>query len=218
MNPLATPDAYADLEPLLRRLVDLDPRSLVRLRHQPDRLVALVRTPFAVTASRALSVETELSTDVTFACADLLAWLEGGDQPGRRDEQWRWGIPPEHGWEHLDEVPGAVLRDLVQAGSRTLAEAAEREGVPGAQPRSEVVETLLDSVVLMVSAESMELSGSAKITLRSVSALVRLGFVESAARVAVCGRWIRVAGEYGSVFAESASAGLLGGLTLRPVR
>ena len=74
--------------------------------------------------------------------------------------------------------------------------------MPGAQPRTEVADALLDSVVLTVSADAGELS--APVTLRVLSALTRMGFLPRGSHVAVdtSGRWTRVAAEYGSVYAE----------------
>jgi hypothetical protein len=44
----------------------------------------------------------------------------------------------------------------------------------------------------------------AEVTLRTVSALTRMGFLPRDSHVAidVCGRWSRLAAEYGSVYAE----------------
>jgi hypothetical protein len=78
--------------------------------------------------------------------------------------------------------------------------------VPGAQPRAEVADALLDSVVLTVSAGDR----SAPVTLRTLSAVTRLGFLPRGSYIAVdvAGRWIRVAAAYGSVYAERAGLGL----------
>jgi hypothetical protein len=78
----------------------------------------------------------------------------------------------------------------------------------GAQPRAEVTDALLDSVVLTVRAEG---GLQAAITLRMVSALTRMGFLPrgSHAGVDVAGRWLRVAAEYGSVFAERGGLNIL---------
>jgi hypothetical protein len=215
---LAPAVVYSEFEPLLRRIADLAPDTLVRLKHRPQRVTALVRTPFQVTAARSIATSHSAppDQDVTLTAGDLLAWLDGAELPERRDAQWHWPVPPERGWQHLDDVPDDVLRGLVRSGSQTLAEAAEREGVPGAQPRAETADALLDSVVLTVSTEA---GVRAELTLRTVSALVRLGFLprESPAKVAVSGRWTRVAGSFGSVFAEGAPQGLPMGLSLKPI-
>jgi hypothetical protein len=50
----------------------------------------------------------------------------------------------------------------------------------------------------------------AEVTLRTVSALTRLGFLprDSDAGVDVAGRWTRIAGAYGSVYAQARTLGL----------
>ena len=127
-------------------------------------------------------------------------------EPAARDAAWRGGTPPEHGWHRIEPVPDTELRPLVRTGALTLKEAAEREGVPGAQPRQEVADALLDSVVLTVRDQGY----SAEVTLRTLSALTRMGFLarDSHAAIDVAGRWIRVVGAYGTVYAERPGAGL----------
>jgi hypothetical protein len=73
--------------------------------------------------------------------------------------------------------------------------------VPGAQPRAEVADALLDAVVLTATDDA---GTRAEVTLRAVSALTRMGFLPrgGAAHVDVAGRWVRLAAEYGSVFLE----------------
>ncbi len=105
-------------------------------------------------------------------------------------------------------VPDEVVRGLVRSGALALKDAAAREGVPGAQPRAEVADALLDSVVLTV--EEPNGRGRAEITLRAISAVTRMAFLPRGSYVAVdvSGRWIRVAAAYGSVFLERAGLGL----------
>jgi hypothetical protein len=147
--------------------------------------------------------------DITVVAAELLAWLEQErpDPPVRCDEQWRGALPPAAGWRRVDTVPDAVVRNLVRTGALALKDAAAREGVPGAQPRAEVADALLDAVVLTLDDER---GARAEVTLRSISALTRMGFLprESHVAVDVFGRWTRVAAAYGSVYAERASLGL----------
>jgi hypothetical protein len=191
-----------EVAPLLRRVVALDASSLARLRRSGERLSALVRLPFGVLAARTIN-EPGPGFDVTMRADELLAWLDGErtDPPESRDADWRGSVPPVEGWRRVDVVPDSQIRPLVRSGALTLKEAAEREGVPGASPRAEVADALLDSVVLTVRSDT----DSARITLRTVSAVTRLGFLPRDSHVAidVAGRWIRVAAAYGSVFAES---------------
>lgn len=198
----------AELAPLVRRAADLDPATLVRVRRSDDRLGLLIRLPFGVLAARTVQSSSAGRTDTAVPAGELLAWLDGDrvDEPAARDEQWRGGTPPERGWHRIERVPDSELRPLVRTGALTLKEAAEREGVPGAQPRQEVADALLDSVVLTV----RDAGHSAEITLRTLSALTRLGFLarDSHAAIDVAGRWIRVVGAYGTVYAERPGAGL----------
>src|SRR5207247_10052232 len=113
---------------------------------------------------------------------------------------------PLGGRRRGETVPDSVVRDRVGKGAQALQQAAQREGVPGAQPRAEVADALLDSVV--VTAQSGGLR--AEVTLRTLSALTRMGFMPRGSRAAIdlSGRWLRVAAEYGSVYAERHGSGL----------
>lgn len=198
-----------ELAPLLRRVVVLDERSLARLRHFDDRVAALVRLPFDVLAARTIVLDAAGgSDDRTYRVAELLEWLDGerAAAPEPCDADWRGGVPPLSGWRRVDTVPDAAVRPLVRQGALTLKETAEREGVPGAQPRAEVADALLDSVVLTVADGEV----SVPISLRALSAVTRLGFLPRGSYIAVdvAGRWIRVAAAYGSVFAERPGLGL----------
>lgn len=205
-----------ELTPLARRAVNLDPAGLGRVRCADGRLALLVRLPFGVLAARTVAVAADQpGTDVTFGASDLLAWLDGerADPPPARDAEWRSPLPPTRGWRRIDTVPDEVVRALVRSGALTLKDTAAREGVPGAQPRAEVTDALLDSVVLTV---SDDVGQSAEVTLRTLSALTRLGFLARGSHIGVdlAGRWTRVAAEYGSVYAERPGSGL----ALRPRR
>jgi hypothetical protein len=202
----------AELAPVLRRASDLDPRSLVRIRIEGSAASVLVRLPFGVLVSRTVRAEPrDDSLDVAVPAAETLAWLDGQtDQPPpRRDEQWRTGRPPSSGWRRIETVPDDVVRGLVRSGALALKEAAQREGVPGAQPRAEVADALLDSVVLTVSDDD---GRSAEVTLRALSALTRMGFLPrgGVTHVDLAGRWVRVVAQYGTVYLERP-----GGLVLR---
>ena len=198
----------AELTPLVRRAADLEPATLVRVRRSGDRLGLLIRLPFGVLAARTVESEPADRLDTTVAAGELLAWLQGErtDEPAARDAAWRGGTPPDSGWHRIERVPDTELRPLVRTGALTLKEAAEREGVPGAQPRQEVADALLDAVVLTVRDEGH----TAEVTLRTLSALTRLGFLarDSHAAIDVAGRWTRVVGAYGTVYAERPGAGL----------
>jgi hypothetical protein len=202
-------DDVADLAPLLRRAVSLDASGLARLRRSGDRMSALVRLQFGVLAARTISLdEPAHDLDMTVRSDELLAWVDGErvDPPMPRDAEWRSGVPPTSGWQRIDTVPDTDVRPLVRSGALTFAAVAEREGVPGAQPRAEVADALLDSVVLTVT----DGPTSVTITLRTLTAVTRLGFLPrgSYVNIDVAGRWVRVAAAYGSVFAERPGLGL----------
>ena len=203
--PAAAADELAELAPLLRRAVDLDPSALARVRLGHGTAAVLVRLPFRVLVARTIATHRELArADVTVGAGELLAWLDGSrvDPPAPRDADWRGAVPPASGWQRVDSIPDEAIRAVVRAGAAALQDAAAREGLPGAQPRAEVADTLLDSVVLTATADA---SGkTAAVTLRTLSALTRMGFLarDSQAHVDRSGRWIRVAGAYGTVYAE----------------
>ena len=200
----------AELAPVLRRAVGLDPATLARLRLTSNTAAVLARLPFGVLVSRTVDAPARPEPlDVTVAAGQTLQWLDGTrtDPPERRDLDWRGGVPPATGWRRVDFVPDDVIRRLVRTGALALKDAAAREGVPGAQPRAEVADALLDSVVLTVSDDT---ATTVQLTLRTVSALTRMGFLPrgGTAAVDVAGRWTRVAAGYGSVLVERPGAGL----------
>lgn len=222
-------EELADLAPLVRRAASLDGSGVVRLRRSRDRISAFVRLPFGVLVARTIALddpdesdpdESDLaesdpdeshrpvSLDVTVASKHLLAWLddERSDPPEPRDSQWRGSVPPTAGWQRVDTVPDAEVRPLVHSGALALREAAEREGVRGAEPRADVADALLDSVVLTVA----DGTHTVEVVLRTLSAVIRLGFLPDGSYLAVdvAGPWVRVAAAYGSVYAERAAASL----------
>lgn len=197
----------AGLAPLARRVAALDPNGLLRIRLDGTTVAGYARLPFAVLVGRTLRAARHMPPlDCVVRAGDLPSWLAGAvdEVPARRDVEWRGALPPSHGWQRVERVPDAVVRDIVGKGAATFREAARREGVQpsrhGAQPRSDVVEALLDSVVLT----AVEGNLRVEVTLRTVSALTRMGFVPAGSHVAVdvCGRWSRAAAEYGSVYVE----------------
>jgi hypothetical protein len=206
----------ADLAPLIRRAVALDPASLIRIRTRPTAAHALVRLPFDVLVGRRIPGAFGITLDATYVTEDLLGWLDGdAPDPPQRDQAWRGGVPVESGWRRIDTVPDDVIRGLVGQGALTLRDAAGREGLPGAQPRAEVTDALLDSIVLTVSDASTEI----QINLRLLSGLVRMGFLarDSHLAVDVAGRWVRLAASYGSAYAERPGLGFkFSGLSANP--
>ncbi|MEO8888914.1 MAG: hypothetical protein ABI429_06440 [Jatrophihabitantaceae bacterium] len=212
--------ALADQTPLLRRAIELDAACLARIRVDAETAAVFARLPFGVLVARTVSGGAVTASDRTMLARELLDWLEGDrvDEPAARDADWRGGLPPATGWRRVDSVPDTVVRELVRTGAAALRDAADRAGVPGAEPRAEVADALLDSVVLTVTADGApDRAGAdpatadrAEVTLRSLSALTRMGFLArgSAAHVDVSGRWTRVVAAYGTVFAERPGLGL----------
>lgn len=202
---MLTPDdrpAVRELTPVLRRAAELDAQSLARLRLAGETATVLVRLPFGVLVARTVEVPARpAALDLTCRSAELLDWADdGGPAPEPRDLEWRTGLPPATGWRRVETVPDSVLRPLVRTGARALKDAADREGVPGAPPRAEVADALLDSVVLTATDDDV----TAEVTLRTVSALTRMGFLPRGghAHVDVAGRWVRLAAQYGTVYLE----------------
>lgn len=201
-----------ELAPVLRRAIDLDPRSLARVLVEGAAASVLVRLPFGVLVSRTVRAEPRAEAlDAAVPAGALLAWLDGAsaEPPPRRDEAWRAARPPTSGWRRIETVPDDVVRGLVRSGALALKDAAAREGVPGAQPRQEVADALLDSVVLTASDDA---GRSAEITLRALTALTRMGFLPRGGltHIDLVGRWVRVVAQYGTVYLERP-----GGLVLR---
>lgn len=184
--------AVAELAPALRRAIGLDPRCLARLRLRADAATVLVRLPFAVLVSRTVrGTPRAQPLDTSVRAADLLAWLdEDAGPPEPRDLDWRTGVPPASGWQRIETVPDEVIRRVVRTGALALK---------GAAPR--VADALLDSVVLTATDDT---GARAEIPLRTLSALVRMGFLprDGSAHVDAAGRWLRVVAEYGTVYLE----------------
>lgn len=209
-SPIAEASAQlSDTAPLVRRAVSLDPRSLVRVKLGARSVTTFVRLPFNVLVGRTIKVDWGRDgIDCVVNARELLAWLDGTarEPPPARDALWHGTIPPGGGWRRVETIPASVVRDLVRKGAGALQEAAQREGVPGSQPRAEVADALLDSVVVTAHASGLR----AEVTLRTLSALTRMGFMPPGSRAAIdlSGRWLRVAAEFGSVYAEQRGSGL----------
>jgi hypothetical protein len=198
-----------DTAPLVRRAVSLDPRSLVRVRLSADSVTSFVRLPFNVLVGRTIKVHWDGDEiDCVVVGRELLAWLDGATvkPPASWDALWRGPVPPGGGWRRVETIPDSVVRNVVRKGASALPEVAQREGVPGSQPRAEVADALLDSVVVTAQAGGLR----AEVTLRTLSAVTRMAFMPPGSRAAsdLSGRWLRVAAEYGSVYAERRGSGL----------
>lgn len=197
-----------DAAPLVRRALELDARTLVRIKITAAAVASYLRLPFGVLVGRTLPVSGPVTAvDRVVSGRELLAWLDGDAEiaPAQRDAQWRGALPPSSGWHRVESVPGDIVREIVRKGAAALQGAAEREGVPGAQPRAEVAGALLDSVVITAREDDLQ----AEVSLRICSAVMRMGFLPPGSRagIDIAGRWLRVAAEYGSAYAERKGAG-----------
>jgi hypothetical protein len=193
----------AGISPLARRVAGLDPRGLLRIRLDGSVAAAYALLPFGVLVGRTVRVDPAgVSIEYVVRARELISWLDGevDEPPRRRDMMWRGALPPALGWRRVETVPDGVVRDVVRKGAAIFRQAAAREGAPGAQPRAEVADALLDSVVLSATEGDLH----AEVTLRAMSALTRMGFLPRGSYVAidVCERWSRLAAEYGSVYTE----------------
>jgi hypothetical protein len=208
------PAGVADAGAFLARLTQLDPAALVRLRPAgTDRTGLWARLPWDVLVTR--SVAGRPPEDVTVRAADLLAELAaaGSALPPRRDEQWRWPLPPARA-EVLEEVPVGAVREIGAAAEGTIRAAAS--GGLGGRPVGDraVRDALLDHVAIRV---TPELAGEpVEVPQRLVQGVVRMGFLgqgraAGTVRVLRAGRWVGLAAPYGTGWLRPA-----GRLTLHP--
>ncbi len=106
--------------------------------------------PFRVLVTRPLAAPVE--TDVTVSAAELLAHLGSETDPRRRDEAWRWPLPPSR-TRVVEEIPAREVAHLAAAASRTLRTAAA-EGVAGRAVGERIVrDALLDHVPIVVTTD-----------------------------------------------------------------
>jgi hypothetical protein len=181
----------------------LDPAAVIRLRTRADGLVgAWAATGFDVLAGRVVAGRAH-PADFTCAADQL---LNPPDESGcidagfSIDSAWRTMLPPENGFTHLDDIPAAVVTDIVRQG----AELAEQNAGPKGPPAS-----LLDSEVLQVRAGDTGVS----VPMRCVMALTAMGFMADAedevVRVRIMPAWLRIDARFGSVFRRRGDTALL---------
>lgn len=182
-----------NLRAFIERARRLDEAAVIRLRQRSvDTLITWAPTGFDVLASRVVKGVVK-PPDVCAGADDLLRGLAAADPSGylqtgfAMDSAWRWALPPDSGFAHVDDVPASVVLDLVQQG----AEVSKEQG-PQGPPVS-----LLDQEVISVSGSGVTVG----IPMRCVFALTAMGFVdEDVVRVRTVGPWVRVDGPYGSVY------------------
>jgi hypothetical protein len=197
MSALHVPDPAerGDLGAFVARAVRLDQLAAVRLRARGGRVTAWATTPFEVLATRTVHGTLEPG-DVTAPASSLLTALTveraetvdiGAGGP------WQAMLPPDHGWERVDDVPAAELAELTDRG---LAVAREHSGPLGPPP------SLLDQTVLTVSAgNGTGTQAPVKVPMRCLFALSGMGFLDpgGVVRVSATGSWMRLDATYGAV-------------------
>jgi len=204
----------ADAGAFLSRLTRLDPRAPVRLRAAGGRTALWARLPWEVLVTR--EVAGHGPPDATVSAAELLAVLaEGGDRlPTRRDEQWRWPLPPARG-ETIESVNRAELRRLAAAAAGTLREVDAGALADRAVGRRAVRDALLDHVALVVIPPGGE---PVEVPQRLVQAISRMGFLGPddvdgpETRVRTAGRWVGLSAPYGVAWLQA-----VGKLTVMPI-
>lgn len=190
------PNDRDDLGVFLARAVRLDGQALVRLRGELGRLQAWVDTPFDALVTRSMHGAVR-PDDLTVTGTDLLAAVAKIDgtmvDPGRaQDVLWRCALPPERGWQEIDQVPAEVLADLTDRG---VSLARANTGPHGGPPSG-----LLDQKVITVSGAGFDV----EVPLRCLFALSGMGFVGGRAgaetvRVWATDSWLRLDARYGAV-------------------
>ncbi|WP_295628934.1 hypothetical protein [uncultured Corynebacterium sp.] len=217
--------ALTNLGVLARKAVALDAQALMRVRSvepgSADDPVAASRpagiarvwatTPFGPMACRTMAVTPGRDDMVVRADAVSAATGDARSVPqldaavpatldcgNGADASWPGSLPTDGGWTVVDVVPATVLRDL-EAQAR---EVAKEESGPLGPPTS-----LLDQKVLTVR-DRGDGASAAEISMREVFALCAMGFVpaepgeDEPVRVSVKGRWRRMDGRFGSVYAS----------------
>ncbi len=195
MTALTIPDPAdrGDLGSFVARVVRLDQMATMRLRAVGDRVTAWASTPFDVLATRSVHGSME-PDDVTVPAAGLLTALAVDRaevvDPGAGGF-WVGTLPPDDGWDLVDDVPAAELEGLTERGLTVARENAGPLGPPA---------SLLDQTVLTVTTAGRR--GGVKVPMRCLFALSGMGFIGAdggSVRVSATGSWMRLDARYGAV-------------------
>lgn len=192
-----------DLSTFVDRALRLDDAAVIRFRERAGtgQVVAWVSTGFDVLASRVVAGRvrpTDLSAGADTLVRSLAAMdASGYVEPGfAMDSAWRGVLPPDTGFEHLDDVPAWAILELVERGTALAKEHSSAHGPPA---------SLLDQEVLAVSAGE----NTVGIPMRCVFALTAMGFLppnadalatDEIVRVRVHPAWLRVDARFGTVY------------------
>jgi hypothetical protein len=201
----------ADLAAFVDHARRLDDAAVIRLRARSSGLLsAWMATGFDVLASRVV-VGRVRPDDMTVAADALARGLSAMDETGyvdpgfAMDSSWRSALPPESGFNHLDNVPAQVMLDLAQRGARLAKEHSSSHGPPV---------SLLDQEVVRVSSADT----SVGLPMRCVFALTAMGFLPQSTdaidasemiRVRVLPAWLRLDARFGSVYRRRGEAALV---------
>jgi hypothetical protein len=204
----------ADAGAFLARLTRLDPDAPVRLRAAGPRTTLWGRLPWNVLVTREVAGSGPI--DATVSAADLLAALARGDEalPARRDDRWRWPLPPA-GARAVESVAAAELTRLATAAAGTLREVAAGGLAGRAVGQRAVRDALLDHVALVVTPAD---GPRVEVPQRLVQAVSRMGFLGPAdvdapdPRVYVAGRWLGLSAPYGVAWLQTVKE-----LTVMPI-
>ncbi|MEO6956496.1 MAG: hypothetical protein ABI137_07105 [Antricoccus sp.] len=120
--------------------------------------------------------------------------------PAVADHRWRSTIPPSGGWVGREEIPTSAVVSAVNAAGMSLADATDAQA-------NNAGEAMLSQTVITVDG-----SPSIEIPLRTLLALVRMGFAADGAdriRVAAAGPWTVLATRHGAVYRRSSALDVL---------
>jgi hypothetical protein len=139
--------------------------------------------------------------DATVSAAELLDVLtcEGDALPARRDDQWRWALPPAGG-QAVESIAGAEIIRLAAAAAGTLRTVTAGGLAGRAVGQRAVRDALLDHVALVVTPAA---GGRVEVSQRLVQAVSRMGFLGPDAndaadtRVYLAGQWVGLSAPYG---------------------
>ncbi|TCK25524.1 hypothetical protein [Pseudonocardia endophytica] len=204
---LADTAARDDLGAFTARVVRLDQAGAVRLRGAGGRVTAWAHTPFDVLVTRSVAGSMEPAQQTVPASALLTALaVERAEavDPGPSGGIWSGELPPDDGWERIDDVPVAELDGLADRGIALAREHAGPMGPPA---------SLLDQTVLTVSAGAAR---PVKVPMRVLFAMSGMGFLgersgrgtavdadaagpDPVVRVSATGSWVRLDARYGAV-------------------
>lgn len=196
-----------DLGAFTARVVRLDQAAAVRLRSADGRVTAWAHTPFDVLVTRSVAGSMEPAQRTVPASALLTALaVERAEavDPGPSEGLWSGELPPDEGWERIDDVPVSELDGLADRGIALAREHAGPMGPPA---------SLLDQTVLTVSAPGTA-GRPVKVPMRLLFAMSGMGFLgersgggtgvdtaetDPVVRVSATGSWVRLDARYGAV-------------------